>query len=223
MKEQIEWSRFWSEDAGSMELTRFLMIGDSIIDGSKGTVRQTLPKGFTVTSFITSKAVNDPFLLPEIELFTREEACEYPVIYFNNCLHDGQQTPEEYRANYHKTVLELRHRFPRSRIILGLATPFHSGIPADAQAHETPITLRGNLTLNEQNRKIVRFNEEVKAIGAELGLTVFDLYALTVDHPEWKVPDGVHFTPEGRAFIGTRIAESMTREYREQNDRKKAK
>ncbi|HIS27097.1 MAG TPA: sialate O-acetylesterase [Candidatus Pullilachnospira intestinigallinarum] len=49
----------------------------------------------------------------------------------------------------------------------------------------------------------------VKAYGAEEGLTVIDLYALTENHPEWFREDGIHPNAEGAARIAGAVYDAV--------------
>ena len=52
-------------------------------------------------------------------------------------------------------------------------------------------------------------NRIAAALAAEPGLSVNDLFAEGIDHPEYFCPDGVHFGEVGQAALGARFAEAM--------------
>ncbi|MBQ3083940.1 MAG: SGNH/GDSL hydrolase family protein [Clostridia bacterium] len=201
MNERIEWTRVWREEA-DRETKRVLLVGDSIIDGSKGMIQKYLPEGYAITSFATSKGVDDPFFIKEIELVCAQENYYYQAVYFNSGLHFHEQTPEAYGSNYRNALEKLRGFLPDTPVVLGLSTPLTDGV-ADPSKHETPITLR------DTNETVLAYNEQVKALAAELSLPVFDAYGLMVPHPELKIFDGVHFSKEGNTLLGKAIAEAI--------------
>ena len=201
MNEAIEWTRIWRENADTAK-KRVLLIGDSIIDGCKSLVGKALPKEYTISSYATSKGVDSPFLWREVELLAAQEGFDYAAVYFNSGLHFHGQTPEEYRENYLRTLHWLQAAV-HAPVILGTSTPLTCGTGGDPAKHETPVTLK------ETNETVVAYNEQVRAIATKEGLPVFDAYALTVEHPEWKSDDGCHFNEEGKQILGKAIAEAL--------------
>lgn len=202
MNEKIEWSRVWREEADT-DFKRILLIGDSIIDGSKKEVQKNLPKGYAITSYATSKGVDDPFLFREVEIICAQEGFRYEAVYFNSGLHFHDQTPEEYKENYIRTLKQLQKLLPGTPMVLGLSTPLTMGTGGDPAKHETPVTLK------ETNETVLVYNKKVAEIATELGLDTFDAYGLMVEHPEWKKDDGCHFIEEGNACLGKAIAEFL--------------
>lgn len=203
MNERIEWSRVWRENA-DREMKRVLLIGDSIIDGSKSVIGKNLPKEYTYSSYATSKGVDAPFLFREVELLAAQENFQYEAVYFNSGLHFHEQTPEDYKENYLRTLGLLRELLPGAAFILGLSTPLTCGAGGDPAKHETPVTLK------ETNETVIAFNEKVREIAEETGLPVFDAYGLMVEHPELKRDDGCHFNELGNQLLGKAIAEAIS-------------
>ena len=201
MNERIEWTRIWREDA-DRETKRVLLVGDSIIDGSKGKIQKYLPQGYAITSIATSKGVDDPFFIKEIDLLCAQEDYRYAAVYFNNGLHFHGQTPEVYAANYRAALEQLRKMLPDTPVMLGLSTPLTEG-HGNPGEHETPITLR------DTNDTVVAYNQQVRALAAELNLPCFDAYGLMEPHPELKRDDGTHFSDEGNELLGAEIANAI--------------
>ncbi|MBQ8892952.1 MAG: SGNH/GDSL hydrolase family protein [Clostridia bacterium] len=201
MNEKIEWTRMWRENADE-KMRRVLLIGDSIIDGCKSIVGKNLPEGHTISSYATSKGVDDPFLYREVELLAAQESFEYAAVYFNSGLHFHGQTPEVYKENYLRT-LGLLQKIVKAPFILGLSTPLTCGTGGDPAKHETPVTLQ------ETNATVIAYNEKVREIAAETGLPVFDAYGLMVEHPELKSNDGCHFNDDGKKMLGEAIAAAI--------------
>ncbi|MDP7133552.1 MAG: GDSL-type esterase/lipase family protein [Planctomycetota bacterium] len=58
---------------------------------------------------------------------------------------------------------------------------------------------------------VLAFNKAAKQVAVECGVEVHDLYQVVVDAGPDKLlrPDGVHFTPEGSALLGKKVAEMV--------------
>ncbi|MBQ6824334.1 MAG: SGNH/GDSL hydrolase family protein [Clostridia bacterium] len=201
MNEKIEWTRMWREEADT-SMKRVLLIGDSIIDGCKTIVGKSLPKEYTISSYATSKGVDDPFLFREVELMAAQENYEYAAVYFNSGLHFHEQSPEAYKENYLRTLKLLQEKID-APFILGTSTPLTCGKGGDPAKHETPVTLR------ENNETVIAYNQKVREIADETGLPVFDAYDRMVGYPELKSDDGCHFNDEGKALLGKAIAHAL--------------
>ena len=206
--ETIEWTRCWREDADT-DKKRVLLIGDSLIDGSKREVYYAMPEGWATTAVITSKGVDDPYYTREIELFCEQERFDYKAVYFNNGIHNHGQTPEAYARNLRTVLGILRRRIPKAVWVVGLCTP---ATPCDdtGKYHEAPVSLDPADGQDGAVRLILRTNEVIRAVAADLGLPVFDAYSLLAPHPEFKT-DMFHLNEEGRRFFGRAIAAELTR------------
>ena len=206
--EGIEWTRIWREGAaGNGE--RVLLIGDSIIDGSKSFIGKELAPDTAISVFVTSKGLNNPYFIKELSLLCEQEDYDYKAVYLNSGLHFHNQSAEEYKENYKKLLSEIRQMLPCTPIILGTSTPWTEGNTAAAKEHDTPITLSGEIKFHERNKTVLEYNKKVFEIGSEEQLTVFDAYSLMIEHPELKSPDGVHFKPEGYVILAKSIASAL--------------
>ena len=208
--ERIEWSRVWREDSDKV-LPRVLLIGDSIVDGSKHCIYDRLKKdGFTSSAYITSKGINHPFYFREIEMVCAQEDYNYKAVYLQYGGHSGLQIREECRKNYENLLVDLSKMLPDTPIIAGSFTPWRKGNGREGE-HDTPVTTRGGVA--ENNRFISELREDIIDIieKNELGIDLhfFDAYSLMLDHNEKKCPDGVHYLPEGYYVLGTAIAEKI--------------
>lgn len=206
--EGIEWSRVWREEA-SGQSSRVLLIGDSIIDGCKTLIGKKLAPDYAITAYVTSKGLNNPYFIRELDLLCEQEDYEYKAVYLNSGLHFHGQSAEEYKANYKKLISEIRTILPDTPIILGTSTPWTDGNTSAAREHDTPITLEGEVRFHERNKTVIAYNEKVFEISGEEKLPVFDAYSLMLKNPALKAPDGVHYKPEGSLVLAEKIAEAI--------------
>lgn len=204
--EKIEWTRCWREDADT-DKKRILLIGDSLIDGSKREVFYALPEGYATTAIITSKGVDDPYYTREILLFCEQENFDYCAVYFNNGIHDHEQTPEQFGKNLRTTLKTLMAKIQNAKWILGLCTPAtpHND---NGQFYEAPVTVDLAEGYAPVCRRILLYNEEIKKVASEFHIPFFDAFSLLAPHPEYKV-DAFHLNPEGKRLFGMAIAEKL--------------
>ena len=206
--ESIEWTRVWREEA-DRESRRIVFIGDSIIDGSKGYLSAGLKGEYAITAVMTSKGVNNPYFIKEVDLVFSQEDYNYDLIYFNSGIHVHGQSTEEYKKNYKTLIKEIRKLLPNTTVLLGLSTPLTEGNTAEAKAYDAPVSLDETVKLTEQNKKIIEFNSAVCEIAKEEGLEVFDAYSLMLENSKYKKADGVHFIPEGYALLSEEIIKAI--------------
>lgn len=207
--ETIEWTRCWREDADT-DKPRILLVGDSLIDGSKREIYRALPNEYATTAVITSKGVDDPYYTREIELFCEQEHFDYRAVYFNNGIHDHEQSPAVFGKNLRAALLYLMEKIPRAKWILGLCTP---ATPCDdsGKYYEAPISVDLAQGYAPICTRILLYNEQIRAIGDALGIPVFDAFSLLAPHPEFKI-DAFHLNDEGKRFFGQAIAQAIAGE-----------
>ncbi len=203
--ENIEWSRAWREGAEG-DTERILLIGDSIIDGSKTLVGQALSPDYVITAYITSKGLNNPYFIKELALLCEQEDYEYKAIYINSGLHPHGQSPEDYKRNYKKLISEIRDMVPNIPIILATSTPWTIGNATDAKNCDAPLTVEEEISFHERNRTVIEYNKKVFELASEEKLPVFDAYRLMLANTKYKAPDGVHFKFQGYKILADNIA-----------------
>lgn len=208
--ERIEWSRVWREDS-EKQLPRVLLIGDSIVDGSKHDVYNRLLKdGYTSSAYITSKGINNPFYFRELEMVCAQEDYNYVAVYLQYGGHSGMQSREECRKNYEILLEDIAKMLPNTPIIAGSFIPWTKGNGKEDE-YDTPVTSRVEFT--ENNKFITNLREDILDIieknELDVDLHFFDAYELMLGHNEKKCPDGVHYLPEGYYVLGTAIAEKI--------------
>ncbi|MBQ8344722.1 MAG: SGNH/GDSL hydrolase family protein [Clostridia bacterium] len=207
--ESIEWTNCWREKA-DRDTKRILLVGDSIIWGAKSFVSKALPDHLAMTAIATSKGVDDPYYVAEIDLLCKQEGYAYEAVYFNNGLHTHGQSPKEYACNYRTALNTLREQIPNAVWILGLSTPIAIN-PSSGADHDTPITAQDRLEIKEKNDLVLAYNQEVRAIADELSLPCFDAYKLLEEKHAWKT-DSYHYNEDGRSYLGRAIADVIQTE-----------
>lgn len=185
-------------------LPRILIIGDSISIGYTREVRQH----FAGRANVHRPPDNcGPTIFGLEQLDGWLGAGKWDVIYFNFGLHDlkfldakgtyivpGPQdrplaSPAEYAANLRQIVARLR--LTGARLIFATTTPVPGGTVGRVEGSE------------------LAYNAAATAVMRETGVSVDDLHAFAVAHPHLMRPNNVHFTPEGCAALGTRVATTI--------------
>jgi hypothetical protein len=189
VRERIEWVDIWFTDADKEALPRVLMIGDSITRGYFGQVEKALAGKAYCGRYTTSRSVCDPVFFQELALVLGQY--DYEVIHFNNGLHGWGFSEEAYAAGFEKFLDALKAQAPEAALVCGLSTP---------------VLETGGMAA-EQDRVKAR-NEIVRALCAERDIAVNDLYSVS-DDAELFSPDGVHFSPKGRAAQAEVVAEAI--------------
>lgn len=191
-REEIEWSQFYWADCNNCRLKRVLLIGDSIVVGSREYVVEKLRGKMGVAAFATSKIVGDPAFCRELML----AFADYPIdfVYFNNGLHGLNYDDDFFRRGLESLVdlLEL------------------SGHTQLCWRHSTPISEKNHPEkTGELNQVVIRRNRIAETLMKSRNIPVDDLYHPMLEHPELRVNDGFHYTAEGCRFIGTHVADTI--------------
>ena len=184
--ESLEWDNVWWEQTENETTNRVLYIGDSI---SCGTRRQItlLSKGeYLCDGFGTSKALDNPYFQPSVELFMKQQnRCD--AILFNNGLHGFHLSNEEYEKHYNEML----------QFLLKTEKPVYVVLTTDDVRHP------------QQNEIVNARNEIAKALAKKYQLPVIDLHTVAINNPNCHVPDGVHFNAEGYALLAKCILENL--------------
>lgn len=193
VRENIEWLDVWLPDTNVHVLPRVLLIGDSITRGYGKQVETLLKDKAYVARLATSKSLGDPALLEQVALVLREQ--RFDVIHFNNGMHGDGYSEEAYAAALPKILKVLRKGAPKARIIWATTTDVRVKEHLDQVA--------------PKSQRMARRNELAAAFAQKQGLPVDDLYAVIKDHPEWHVPDGVHFNAKGYEALAAQVAQAV--------------
>ena len=182
-------------------LPRVLLIGDSISVGYTPSVRRLLAGQANVLR-IPANAGPTTRGLESIDAWLGQE--HWDVIHFNWGLHDlkrlkngkldvsgeWQVDPEQYRLNLETLVRKLKAT--GARLIWASTTPVPDGANGRIRGDE------------------IRYNTIAARIMKRRGVITNDLYAAVIDQlAEYQRPANVHFSEEGSAFLGERVAASI--------------
>lgn len=197
--ETYEWTRFWYDQVNEDTLPRVLLVGDSITAQYGGEVNTHL-QGIAHADYLaSSKALDHPWYIRELELCASQfDAC-YAAIHFNNGLHGAHLTPSAYESLLEEKVCWLIDRFPQAKLMLALCTPLvlaEEGRPLDPQ----------------KNAMVLARNEAIRRVAGRHNLPVNDLYTPMLNHPEWRNEgDAYHFAEGGRAVQSHLVAAAIRR------------
>lgn len=67
----------------------------------------------------------------------------------------------------------------------------------------------GMVSFGVQPAVYAAVNESIRGVAEENNLAVIDIYALTLDHPEWFLDDGIHLSDEGAQAVADAVAEAV--------------
>ncbi|OCT15200.1 hypothetical protein A8709_13940 [Paenibacillus pectinilyticus] len=195
--ERFEWCEHWWEQADNQDLKRVLVIGDSITKGYRPYVNELLHNQAYVDMVATSKAMDNPSLLKEIDyMIQHREDFHYDVIHMNNGLHGWHLSTSQYEENYNKLIRHVLETAQSSKIII---------------VNSTPMTVVGNPTgIDPQlNGKVEDRNKAVKRIAEQYNLSLNDLYTPMYGRSEYRVADGYHYNEEGRRAQAEIVAKAI--------------
>lgn len=189
-REEIEWCQiYWFDTSNPEKLPRVLLIGDSIVAGSRDAVAHELKDVAVVAAYSTSKIVGDPAMYRELTL----ALSDYPIdlVYFNNGLHGLDFDDDTYRRGLEETVRFLLAN-SKARLVW---------------RNTTPITVRDCPEQKDVRNEIVcRRNRIAAQVMQQHGIMVDDLYAALEHRPDLSSGDGFHYNPAGNQAIGRHCA-----------------
>jgi len=194
--ENKEWTNLWWDEAEDQDLPRAFLVGDSITCGYFPDVINILGDTLRITAMGTSKAIDNPYFIPEMEFVFKQYGYKYNIIHFNNGLHGWHLNTDEYEMNYEKTINYILNNFTGTKVILATCTP---------------MSIPGNLEEIDKEKDVLirERNEVIKKIGLKYNLIVEDLYLPMFDHPLYHCDDGVHFIEEGKIAQAKIVSKSL--------------
>lgn len=195
-RETIEWCNLRWENTNDPKLPRVLLIGDSISVGYGGVVKERLKGKANVDTLATSKAISDPGWLKETSYAI--EGYRHAVIHFNNGLHGGHVTAQDYESSLRDYIKKLRELAPQAKLIWANTTPVPSsqkGVALDEKGNATA------LTRNAIAGKVMK----------EAGIPINDLYGLVVGNIEKLTASkgNVHYNGKGKTLQGEAVVDAI--------------
>ena len=184
--ETLEWDNVWWEQTANVTAKRILYIGDSISCGTRRHITALSNSEILCDGFGTSKALDNPYFRPGLELFMKQQnKCD--TILFNNGLHGWHLSDAEYEKYYDEMLSFLM------------------------QTGKTIYVVLTTDDIKQENRgEMVKARNKVAlALAQKYNLPVIDLYTVAVNNAEYHRPDGVHFEVEGYERLAKCILENI--------------
>ena len=192
LRENTEWAQINCTGDSDPKMPRVLLIGDSISVQYSGGVHEGLRGKYLVDNLGTSRSVNDPVLLTQVQGFLQEH--RYQLIYFNNGLHGFHLDGPHYASGLKVLTQFLIDHGNGAKLIFATSTP----ISDMTEGH--PLT--------EKNAIVLTRNAAAAELMPGFGIPVDDLYALMVQHLDLH-SDTYHFTAPGSALLGQHISATL--------------
>ena len=186
--ETYEWDNVWWEQPGRNDTSRVLYIGDSISCNTRRIATSCSDGEILFDGFGTSKALDNPFLFDSIHMFAKQQKCRDAIL-FNNGLHGWHLDDDtQYLRYYEQTVRFLIDEFKDTPIVIVLTT---------------------SVSDTEREERVKRRNNVAAQVAAKYGLSVLDLYSLSLKAVEFRTTDGVHFTTDGYRKFAEQIVSDL--------------
>lgn len=201
--EEVEWCEFRWDRPGESQLPRVLLVGDSIAKGYRPVVSSLLAGTCFVDQLATSRAVDNPDLLREIDYALAKG--EYRLIHFNNGLHGFHLSPEDYQSHMSEVLSRLSQGLSESRVIVATTTPVTEvGNPQTLDAVR-------NQSVQERNGRLIE-------LARLRGLRVNSLYSMVIERPLLCLGDGYHYNDLGQDVLGKAVAQQVRQLLSENGD-----
>ena len=182
--ETYEWDNVWIDQANDRETKRVLYIGDSISCGTRRLCTEVADGEYLFDGFGTSKAVDNPYFLDSVRLFAAQEK-KREVIIFNNGLHGWHLDDEiEYASHYEQLLTGIAAALPNTPVYVVLTTSVEDA---------------------EREERVITRNRVAREIAEKHGMSVIDLYSVSVENVALRTSDGVHFSADGCRRFAERI------------------
>lgn len=196
-RESIEWCDIWISHANETNLSRVLLIGDSIARDYYPEVERRLAGKAFVARLATSRFVTDTVLLREVELVLSET--KFEAIVFNNGMHGWQHSEAEYQNGLPKFIKTIRTHAPKAKLIWATTTPLRDGkgITGDTKAEYS-------------DERIASRNALAAKIVAAQKIPTVDLNIAVRGHPELH-SDNVHFNGQGNHILGAEVSDAISK------------
>lgn len=192
--ETYEWSNIWWEHADDSSKPRILIAGDSITVGYRGDVNSIFSGEIYADAYSTSKSVDNPFYLEEMDLVIRQSPAVYDMIHFNCGLHGFHLCADDYAVYYENAVSHILELYPNTKLALVLSTP------VTAAGHPDQLDEKKNAVVQARNEKVAKIAEK-------RNLPVNDLYTPMLDKPELRENDGLHYNSKGCRYQAELVAQ----------------
>lgn len=187
--ETYEWDRVWIEHAPDTAGKRILVIGDSISAGFYPFLNTLLGPTVHVDSFCTSKAADNPYFFPAVELFLKQESSR-DAVFVSNGLHGWHLSDKAFEHHY-EAFLKALCACCDAPVLLNLCTPLW--------AEE----------YRDRAETILARNEAIRRIASRLGLWVNDLHSILLGRYELYAQDRLHLNDEGSQLLANACRQAL--------------
>ncbi len=185
--ETYEWDNLWIEHANKDDIKRVLYIGDSISCGVRQVATSISNVGIYFDGFGTSKALDNPYFKDSLHLFALQQG-KREVVVFNNGLHGWHLDDEkEYPKAYEEMIKFLLEEFKGTPLVIVLST-YVANI--------------------EDNKRVIKRNEEVLKLAEKYNLPYVDYYSVAEENKD-NLTDGVHFNSEGYKSLAEALVKKV--------------
>jgi lysophospholipase L1-like esterase len=190
-RENIEWTDVWFPNSKDHDLPRVALIGDSITRAYFPVVEANLKGTAYCARIATSKAIGDPALPKQLELFLAEE--KFDVVHFNIGIHGWEYTEEEYRQYLPELLAAIRKGAPGAKLVWASTTP-----------------VRKDRSPGATNERIAARNRIAREYFEKQGIPIDDLNAAITGHDDLH-SDDVHYKIEGSKILADSVTKSVER------------
>ena len=185
--EMFEWDNLWIEHADKEDIKRVLYIGDSISCGVRQVATSISNGEIYFDGFGTSKALDNPYFKDSLHLFALQQG-KREVVVFNNGLHGWHLDDEkEYPKAYEEMIKFLLEEFKGIPLVIVLST-YVANI--------------------EDNKRVIKRNEEVLKLTEKYNLPYVDYYSVAEENKD-NLTDGVHFNSEGYKSLAEALVKKV--------------
>jgi hypothetical protein len=192
--EQYEWCDFWWQEAPQQNKKRVLLVGDSISRAYRPYVNVELKGEVYADQLSSSRALDNPAFLFELDYMLKHNNVKYDAIHFNNGLHGFHLTADQYELHLEKVIQHMLSYLDPSKVILALSTPVtKKNIPTELEA--------------EVNNKVMDRNEAMERLALKYHLKINDQYTLMLGKSEYRADDGYHYNTAGEKAQAAIVAE----------------
>jgi lysophospholipase L1-like esterase len=192
--EQYEWCDFWWQEAPKQDKKRVLLVGDSISRAYRPYVNDQLKGEVYADQLSSSRALDNPAFLFELDYMLKLNNVKYDAIHFNNGLHGMHLTVDQYELHLENVIQHILSFIDCSKFILAQSTPVTKpNIPTELEA--------------ELNDMVLDRNQVMERLALKYNIKLNDLYTQMLGKSEYRVNDGYHYNAAGEKAQAAIVAE----------------
>lgn len=187
--ETYEWDNTWIDHANDTKSKRVFWIGDSISCGTRHVCTKQSGETIFFDGFGSSKSIENPYLIPAVDLFYQQLPSTPMAILLNNGLHGWHLKDEtEYKDAYKNMIEHLQKTYPDSKLFLVLTTALKN---------------------EEENERVKVRNQIALELAEECKVPVIDFYSIVASHLDMLSGDGIHPTQELYEMLAAEVLNAL--------------